>query len=202
MDSPFQCYEEPPPGRRARRRRARRPRINAGGTQRGPVPGEFGKRNVDGDVPDSASSSRIDRGNWSRRHRGPVRCRKYGGNGTRNSKGEETPDGDATVYVIQAEGLKTCPHVEVHFGKVAVRAIVDTGSQVYVIAEGTYRRLMAEGSKMAVLPVASTVLVSAFGAKSQGSGSRSCYPLPWEGTPSRASSLSSLLSSAAPTLRS
>jgi hypothetical protein len=190
MDSPLQCYEEPPLGRRARRRRAQRPRISAGGTQRRPVPREFGKRNVVGDVPDSASSSRIDRGSSSWRHRGPVRCRKYGGNGTRNAKGEETPDGDATVYVIQAEGMKTCPHVEVHFGKVAVRAVIDTGSQVSVIAEGTYRRrLMAEGIKMAVLPVAQRSWLARLGRRRQGSGSRSCYPLSWEGTPSRASSL-------------
>jgi hypothetical protein len=38
--------------------------------------------------------------------------------------------------------METCPHVELDFGKVAVRAVIDTGFQVFVIAESKWRYYM------------------------------------------------------------
>jgi predicted aspartyl protease len=61
--------------------------------------------------------------------------------------------------------MRACPHVEVKFGDVAVKAVIDTGSQASTIVEETYQFPAAGGIKMAVLPVTSTVLISAFGMK-------------------------------------
>jgi hypothetical protein len=86
-------------------------------------------------------------------------------NGDQNWRDYVTPVNDVTVYVINAKEMRACPHVKVKFRDSAVKAVIDTGSHASIIAEETYQLLAAGGIKIAVLPVASTVLTSAFGTK-------------------------------------
>jgi hypothetical protein len=78
---------------------------------------------------------------------------------------DEVTCDDATVYLINAGELTTCPRVRVTFGNFSLNITTDTGFHVSVLSEDIYRKLKLQGGPMQELPVQSVVLVSAFGNK-------------------------------------
>jgi hypothetical protein len=73
----------------------------------------------------------------------------------------------ASVFFINDENWSKGPLVEVALGRdVRARAILDSGSEVNLIAQNIYDKLVSLGIDIPTLPLENVVLVTAFGKKS------------------------------------
>jgi predicted aspartyl protease len=74
---------------------------------------------------------------------------------------------DYVVYFINESTLHQSPLIEMKVNnRFILNAIVDSGSEVNLISQNIYERLMKAGITMPVLPVENVVLVTAFGKRS------------------------------------
>jgi hypothetical protein len=72
-----------------------------------------------------------------------------------------------TTYFINDENMKNCPHIDIQIGNGSVKMVTDTGSEISLITEDLYAHLQSQGLEMLELKSQSTVLVTAFGIRSQ-----------------------------------
>jgi hypothetical protein len=72
------------------------------------------------------------------------------------------------VLFINEDNLLKCPQMEIVFSNgTSIRAILDSGSEVNLLSERVYDRLVKSGVEVPVLPIESVVLVIAFGRRSR-----------------------------------
>jgi hypothetical protein len=72
------------------------------------------------------------------------------------------------VFFINEDNLSKCPQVEIVFSNgTSIRAILDSGSEVNLLSEKVYDRLVKSGVEVPVLPLENVVLVTAFGRRSR-----------------------------------
>jgi hypothetical protein len=75
---------------------------------------------------------------------------------------------DCIVFVINEANLCQSPQMKIQVAdKFDVNAILDSGSEVNLLAESVYEKLIKSGIELPILPVQSVVLVTAFGKKSK-----------------------------------
>jgi hypothetical protein len=74
---------------------------------------------------------------------------------------------DCIVFFINETALGQSPQVEIVTNKISINAIIDSGSEVNLISEEIYGKLIKAGAQIPVLPVENVVLVTAFGKKSK-----------------------------------
>jgi hypothetical protein len=74
---------------------------------------------------------------------------------------------EVTILFINEENLSKSPLVEVLFeGEVKVRAILDSGSDVNLLSQNVYDKLVSTGINIPTLPLENVILVTAFGKRS------------------------------------
>ena len=72
------------------------------------------------------------------------------------------------VFFINEDNLSKCPQVGIVFSNgTRIRAILDSGSEVNLLSERVYDRLVKSGLEVPVLPLQNVVLVTAFGRRSK-----------------------------------
>jgi hypothetical protein len=72
------------------------------------------------------------------------------------------------VFFINEDNLLKCPQIEIVFSNgTSIGAILDSGSEVNLLSEKIYDRLVKSGVEVPVLPLESVVLVTAFGRRSR-----------------------------------
>jgi hypothetical protein len=72
-----------------------------------------------------------------------------------------------TALFINETNLPKCPEVEIVFRDgTEIRAILDSGSEVNLLSERVYDKLVKSGVEVPVLPLENVVLVTAFGRRS------------------------------------
>jgi hypothetical protein len=76
------------------------------------------------------------------------------------------------VYYINKSKFQKCPHVELQVGTLHVVAVVDSGSEVYVLPEELFERLTASGMELLHMSVTSAVLISARSNRNKKSENR------------------------------
>ena len=74
---------------------------------------------------------------------------------------------EVTTYFINDENMKNFPHINIKIGNGNVKGVIDTGSEISLITEDLYAQLLSQGLDMLELKLQSTVLVTAFGSRSQ-----------------------------------
>ena len=74
---------------------------------------------------------------------------------------------EMTTYFINDENMKNFPHINIKIGNGNVKGVIDTGSEISLITEDLYAQLLSQGLDMLELKLQSTVLVTAFGSRSQ-----------------------------------
>jgi hypothetical protein len=67
------------------------------------------------------------------------------------------------VFYINDNNLADCPHIDISFGELRVSAVLDSGSQVCILAERVYERLIETGLQISTLPLENVAVVTAFG---------------------------------------
>lgn len=77
------------------------------------------------------------------------------------------PLNELVIYYINDSHLLNCPQVSISFGDITTNAIIDSGSEVNLLTESIYKDLVSAGVSTLSLPVANTVLVTAFGNKTR-----------------------------------
>jgi hypothetical protein len=71
---------------------------------------------------------------------------------------------DCIVFVINEANLCQSPQMKIQVAdKFDLNAILDSGSEVNLLAESVYEMLIKSGIELPILPVQSIVLVTAFG---------------------------------------
>jgi hypothetical protein len=68
---------------------------------------------------------------------------------------------------INEANLNSCPHIDIVFGSETVDSILDTGSEVSLLSENLYDRLILAGLPAHEISVPNTVLVTAFGNRTK-----------------------------------
>jgi hypothetical protein len=71
------------------------------------------------------------------------------------------------MFYVNKEKLNICPRVPICIGNQHIPAVIDTGSQISLLAEELYYKLRSEGVEGLELGVQNAVLVSAFGNKTK-----------------------------------
>jgi hypothetical protein len=71
------------------------------------------------------------------------------------------------VFYINEANLNSCPHIDIVFGSETVDCILDTGSEVSLLSENLYDRLILAGMPAHEISVQNTVLVTAFGNRTK-----------------------------------
>lgn len=72
------------------------------------------------------------------------------------------------VFFINETTLGQSPQIAIMVtNKILIHAIIDSGSEVNLISEAIYEKLITAGIKLLILPVENVVLVTAFGRKSK-----------------------------------
>ena len=74
---------------------------------------------------------------------------------------------EVMTYFTNDENLKNSPHIDIKIGNRNVKGVNDTGSEISLITEDLYAQLLSQGIEMLELKLQSTVLVTAFGSRSQ-----------------------------------
>jgi hypothetical protein len=75
---------------------------------------------------------------------------------------------DCIVFFINEATLGLSAQIEIKVaGRIGINAILDAGSEVNLLSEGVYEKLVKAGVDTSVLPVESVVLVTAFGKRSK-----------------------------------
>jgi hypothetical protein len=79
-----------------------------------------------------------------------------------------TDTSDCVVFFINDANLCQSPHVEIKVaGRIVINAILDSGSEVNLLSERVYEKLIQSGVDIPVLPIEHVVLVTAFGKRSK-----------------------------------
>jgi hypothetical protein len=84
-----------------------------------------------------------------------------------NEDREVNPLDEPIVLYINDNNLAYCPQVEISFGELKITAVVDSGSQVCVLAESLYEQLVAAGLQALTLPLENVTLITAFGNRTR-----------------------------------
>jgi hypothetical protein len=71
------------------------------------------------------------------------------------------------VFYINDDNLGDCPQVNISFGELTVTAVLDSGSQVCILAERVYEKLVATGLQILTLPLENVALITAVGNKTR-----------------------------------
>ena len=74
---------------------------------------------------------------------------------------------EVTMYYINDENMKNCPHIDIKTGNGNVKGVIDSGSEISLITEDQHAHLLSQGLEMLALKLQSTVLVTAFGSRSR-----------------------------------
>ena len=74
---------------------------------------------------------------------------------------------ELTVFYINEANLNNCPRVEVRFGDQAVDCYIDSGSEVSVISEKLYNKLVLKGLPTYEIGINNAVLITAFGNRTK-----------------------------------
>jgi hypothetical protein len=76
------------------------------------------------------------------------------------------------VYYINNIKSQKYPHVELQMGNLQVVAVVDSGSEAYVLPDELFERLTASGMEFLHMSVTSAVLISAWSNRNKKSEKR------------------------------
>jgi hypothetical protein len=68
---------------------------------------------------------------------------------------------------VDEDKLNNCPYVKINFGSEEVNVLLDSGSQISLVAEEIYEKLMLKQYPMLTLPIKAAILVTALGKKSK-----------------------------------
>jgi len=74
---------------------------------------------------------------------------------------------EVTMYFINNENMKNCPHIDIKIGNRNVKGVIDMGSEISLITEDLYAHLLSQGLEILEVKLQSTVLVTVFGSRSQ-----------------------------------
>jgi len=74
---------------------------------------------------------------------------------------------EVTTFFINDENMKNCPYTNIKIGNGNMKGVIDTGSEISLITDDLYARLLSQGLEMLELKLQSTVLVTAFGSRSR-----------------------------------
>jgi hypothetical protein len=74
---------------------------------------------------------------------------------------------DCIGFFINETTLGQSPQIGIIEDKFVINAILDSGSEVNLLSEGVYEKLIMAGVNIPVLPVGNVVLVTAFGKRSK-----------------------------------
>jgi predicted aspartyl protease len=72
-------------------------------------------------------------------------------------------EGNATVFTIDEDKLRRCPHIKLMIGEQEVVALVDSGAESWIISQELFESLINKGIPILHMPVIGCVLTSAFG---------------------------------------
>jgi hypothetical protein len=71
------------------------------------------------------------------------------------------------LFFINENNLQGCPRVKVSIGKQEIAAILDCGSQMSLITEELYNKLISNRVESLEMPIQNAILVSAFGNRTR-----------------------------------
>jgi hypothetical protein len=80
---------------------------------------------------------------------------------------EDLKKSETIVLFINEENLSKTPHIDMSLiNNMKSRAILDSGSEVNLLAQSTYGKLIDSGADIRTLPLENVILVTAFGKRS------------------------------------
>lgn len=79
------------------------------------------------------------------------------------SKGDHAlnPLDELILFYVNDYNLGDCPQIDISFGELRVTTVLDRGSQVSILAERVYERLVETGMQILTLPLENVTLVTA-----------------------------------------
>jgi transposase InsO family protein len=98
---------------------------------------------------------------------GPLFQHSFGSDDHKDDSDVSNHSGELIVFYVNDNHVHDCPQVEISFGELTVTAVLDSGSQVCILAERVYERLVETGLQILTLPLENVALVTAFGNRTR-----------------------------------